>query len=157
MNKPLHYLAAAMLPLTSVVALAHDFTVGPLKIDHPWTRATPGGAKVAGGYLTIQNSGSAPDRLIGGASDVAGRIEIHEMAVKDGIMTMRPLDAGLEIKPGAKAELKPGGYHIMFMELKRPLKEGEAVKGTLQFEKAGTVAVEFAVQGVGAREPAHKH
>lgn len=157
MNKPVHYLAAAMLTLTSVVALAHDFTVGPLKIDHPWTRATPAGAKVAGGYLTIQNSGSAPDRLIGGASDIAGRIEIHEMAVKDGIMTMRPLDTGLAIKPGDKAELKPGGYHIMFMDLKRPLKEGESVKGTLQFEKAGAVAVEFAVQGIGAREPGHKH
>ena len=157
MNKPVHYLAAAMLTLTSVVALAHDYTLGSLKIDHPWTRATPGGAKVAGGYLTIQNNGSTPDRLVGGASDIAGRIEIHEMAVRDGIMTMRPLDAGLEIKPGDKAELKPGGYHIMFMELKRPLKEGERVKGTLQFEKAGKVAVEFAVQGVGARDTGHKH
>lgn len=157
MNKPVHYLAAALLTLTSVVALAHDFTVGPLKIDHPWTRATPGGAKVAGGYLTILNSGSAPDRLVGGASDIAGRIEIHEMAVKDGIMTMRPLPGGLELAPGGKAELKPGGYHIMFMDLKRQLKEGESVKGTLQFEKAGTVAVEFAVQSVGAREPGHKH
>lgn len=157
MNKPVHYLAAAMLTLTSVVALAHDFTVGPLKIDHPWTRATPAGAKVAGGYLTIQNSGSTPDRLLGGSSDIAGRIEIHEMAVKDGIMTMRPLPSGVEVKAGDKAELKPGGYHIMFMDLQRQLKEGESVKGTLQFEKAGTVAVEFAVQGVGAREPGHKH
>lgn len=157
MNKPVHYLAAAILTLTSVVALAHDFTVGGLKIDHPWTRATPAGAKVAGGYLTIQNGGSAPDRLLGGSSDIAGRIEIHEMAVRDGIMTMRPLDKGLEVKPGDKTELKPGGYHIMFMDLKRQLKEGESVKGTLQFEKAGTVAVEFAVQGVGAREPGHKH
>lgn len=155
MNKPVHYLAAAMLTLTSVVALAHDYTLGSLKIDHPWTRATPGGAKVAGGYLTVQNNGSAPDRLIGGASEIAGRVEIHEMAVKDGIMTMRPLDKGLEVKPGEKAELKPGGYHIMFMELKRLLKEGERVKGTLQFEKAGTVAVEFAVQGVGARDTGH--
>lgn len=156
MNTPIHYLAAAMLTLTSVVALAHDFTAGPLRIDHPWTRATPAGAKVAGGYLTIQNTGTAPDRLVGGSSEIAGRIEIHEMAVKDGVMTMRPLDKGLEVKPGDKAELKPGGYHIMFMDLKRQLTEGEAVKGTLQFEKAGTVAVEFAVQAVGARGPAHK-
>lgn len=157
MNKPVHYLAAAMLTLTSVVALAHDYTLGSLKIDHPWTRATPGGAKVAGGYLTIQNNGSAADRLLGGSSEIAGRVEIHEMAVKDGIMTMRPLPEGLEVKPGDRAELKPGGFHIMFMELKRPLKEGERVKGTLQFEKAGTVAVEFAVQGVGTRETGHKH
>ncbi|KPF71699.1 hypothetical protein IP69_06030 [Bosea sp. AAP35] len=157
MNKPVHYLAAAMLILTSAVALAHDFTVGPLKIDHPWTRATPSGAKVAGGYLTIQNSGSVPDRLVGVSSEIAGRIEIHEMAVRDGIMTMRPLPEGLVVKPADKAELKPGGYHIMFMDLKRPVREGEPVKGTLQFEKAGTVAVEFAVQGIGAREPGHKH
>ncbi|MDP3254680.1 MAG: copper chaperone PCu(A)C [Bosea sp. (in: a-proteobacteria)] len=157
MNKPVHYLAAAMLTLTSVVALAHDYTLGALKIDHPWTRATPGGAKVAGGYLTIQNGGSASDRLLGGSSEIAGRVEIHEMAVKDGIMTMRPLDKGLEVKPGEKAELKPGGFHIMFMDLKRPLKEGERVKGTLQFEKAGTVAVEFTVQAVGARDTGHKH
>lgn len=157
MNTITHYLAASALTLTSVVALAHDFTAGPLTLEHPWTRATPAGAKVAGGYLTIQNSGAAPDRLIGGASDIAGRLEIHEMAVKDGIMTMRPLTSGLEVAPGGKAELKPGGYHIMFMDLKRPLKEGESVKGTLQFEKAGEVTVEFAVGSIGAREPAHKH
>lgn len=157
MNQFTHYLAATVLSLTSAVALAHDFTVGPLKIDHPWTRATPAGAKVAGGYLTIQNTGAVPDRLVGGASEIAGRVEIHEMAVKDGIMTMRPLPSGLDLQPGGKAELKPGGYHIMFMDLKRPLKEGESVKGTLQFEKAGSVAVEFAVQSVGAREPGHKH
>jgi hypothetical protein len=157
MNKPAYYLAAIALTLTSVAALAHDFAVGPLKIEHPWTRATPAGAKVAGGYLAIQNTGTAPDRLIGGSSEIAGRLEIHEMAVKDGIMTMRPLPSGLEVKPGDKAELKPNGYHIMFMDLKRQLKEGENVKGTLQFEKAGSIAVEFTVESIGAREPAHKH
>ncbi|MFA6964335.1 copper chaperone PCu(A)C [Bosea sp. (in: a-proteobacteria)] len=161
MNKPIHYIAAIALTLTSAVALGHDFATGALKIGHPWTRATPVGAKVAGGYLTLQNGGSAPDRLLGGSSDIAGRIEIHEMAVKDGVMTMRPLDKGLEVKPGASVELKPGGYHVMFMDLKRQLKEGETVKVTLSFEKAGTLPVEFAVQSVGAREPSqgsgHKH
>lgn len=148
-------LAAAALLLSAGFAAAHDFKAGPLKIGHPWSRATPAGAKVGGGYLSIENTGTTADRLVSVSVPFAGRAEVHEMAVKDGIMTMRPLDKGLEVKPGEKAELKPGGYHIMFMELKRPLKEGERVKGTLQFEKAGTVAVEFAVQGVGARDTGH--
>lgn len=155
MNRPAHYLAAIAISLTSVVAIAHDFTAGDVKIGHPWTRATPAGAKVAGGYLTLENRGSAPDRLIGGSAEIAGHVEIHEMAVRDGVMTMRPLDKGLEVKPGATVELKPGGYHVMFMGLKRQLKEGESVNGTLIFEKAGSVAVKFAVQSVGARESGH--
>ncbi|CAN7641564.1 copper chaperone PCu(A)C [Bosea sp. LjRoot237] len=140
-------------------ALAQDYTAGPLKIEQPWTRATPAGAKVAGGYVAVTNTGATPDRLLGGSSDIAGKVEIHEMAVNNGVMTMRGLPEGVELKPGAKTELKPGGYHIMFMDLKRQLKEGEKVKGTLSFEKAGPVPVEFSVQSVGARAPAeaHKH
>ena len=152
-------LIAAALMLAAGTAFANDYTAGPLRIEQPWTRATPAGAKVAGGYVIVTNTGTAPDRLLGGTSEIAGKVEIHEMAVNNGVMTMRGLPDGLEIKPGEKAELKPGGYHIMFMELKRQLKEGEKVKGTLTFEKAGPVAVEFAVQSVGARAPAagHKH
>lgn len=140
-------------------ALAQDYTAGPLKIEQPWTRATPAGAKVAGGYVAVTNTGATPDRLLGGSSDIAGKVEIHEMAVNNGVMTMRGLPEGVELKHGAKTELKPGGYHIMFMDLKRQLKEGEKVKGTLSFEKAGPVPVEFSVQSVGARAPAeaHKH
>ena len=155
MNKLAHGIAAAMLALTGTAALAHDYTAGSLKIGHPWARATPAGAKVAGGYLTIQNGGATPDRLVGVSAEFAGRVEIHEMAVKDGVMTMRPLSNGVEVKPGDRTEFKPGGYHIMFMELKQQLKEGERIKGTLQFEKAGSVPVEFAVQSVGARDGGH--
>lgn len=152
-------LIAAALMLAAGAVFANDYTAGPLRIEQPWTRATPAGAKVAGGYVTVTNTGTAPDRLLGGTSEIAGKVEIHEMAVNNGVMTMRGLPDGLEIRPGAKAELKPGGLHIMFMELKRQLKEGETVKGTLTFEKAGPVAVEFSVQPVGARAPAagHKH
>ena len=140
-------------------ALAQDYTAGPLKIEQPWTRATPAGAKVAGGYVAVTNTGATPDRLLGGSSEIAGKVEIHEMAMNNGVMNMRGLPDGVELKPGAKLELKPGGYHIMFMDLKRQLKEGEKVKGTLSFEKAGAVPVEFSVQSVGARAPAaaHKH
>lgn len=140
-------------------AVAQDYTAGPLKIEQPWTRATPAGAKVAGGYVAVTNTGATPDRLLGGSSEIAGKVEIHEMAVNNGVMTMRGLPDGVELKPGAKIEMKPGGYHIMFMDLKRQLKEGEKIKGTLSFEKAGPVPVEFSVQSVGARAPAeaHKH
>lgn len=137
-------------------ALAHDYKAGALKIDHPWSRATPGGAKVGGGYLVIENTGSAADKLVAvSAPAIAGRTEMHEMAKTNGVMTMRPLDGGVEIAPGAKVEFKPGGYHIMFMELKQPLKQDERVKGTLTFEKAGTVEVEFKVEAVGARGADH--
>lgn len=151
--------AIAALALSCGATFAQDYTAGPLKIEQPWTRATPAGAKVAGGYVAVTNTGATPDRLLGGSSEIAGKVEIHEMAVNNGVMTMRGLPDGVELKPGAKTELKPGGYHIMFMDLKRQLKEGETVKGTLIFEKAGPVPVEFSVQSVGARAPAeaHKH
>jgi hypothetical protein len=159
MNKPIHYLAAIALTLTSAAALAHSYTVGPLKIGHPWSRATPGGAKVGGGYLSIENTGAEPDRLVSVQVPFAGKTEIHEMATANGVMTMRPLEAGIAIAPGAKVEFKPGGYHIMFMELKQPLKQDERLKGTLTFEKAGPVEVEFKVEAIGAKadEGGHKH
>ena len=150
-------LAAAALLLSAGFATAHEFKAGPLKIGHPWSRATPAGATVGGGYLSIENTGTAPDRLVSVSVPFAARSEIHEMAVKDGIMTMRPLDTGLEVKAGDKAELKPGGYHIMFMDLKRQLKEGETIKGTLTFEKAGTVDVEFKVDSIAAKGSEGEH
>ena len=126
-------------------AASDTFKVGDITVAAPWTRATPGGAKVAGGYLKVTNNGAAADKLVGATTDIAGRVEIHEMSMSGGVMQMRPLDAGLELKPGQTVELKPGGYHVMFMDLKRQLKEGETVKATLQFEKAGKVDVIFKV------------
>lgn len=134
-------------------ALAQEIKAGDLVITQPWSRATPSGAKVAGGYLTIENKGTAPDRLVSGAGDIAGKVEIHEMAMNNGVMTMRPLDKGLAIEPGKTVKLAPGGYHVMLMDLKGPLKEGDKVPMTLQFEKAGKVSLSLAVQGVGAQSP----
>ncbi|PZU94279.1 MAG: hypothetical protein DI527_03540 [Chelatococcus sp.] len=153
-----HGLALAALLLAATPAFAHGFKLGPLTIGHPWSRATPPGAKVGGGYLSVENTGTTADRLVSVSAPFAGRTEIHEMAVKDGVMTMRPLKDGVEIAPGAKVEFKPGGYHIMFMELKEPLKQGERRKGTLTFEKAGSVEVEFAVDAIGGKggETEHK-
>jgi hypothetical protein len=130
-------------------AIAHEFKVGDLEIEHPWSRATPPGAKVAGGYFTVTNKGSVPDRLLSISSEISDKAELHEMGVKDGVMTMRPVEGGLEIPAGGKIALKPGAYHLMFTGLKRQPKQGEKFAATLTFEKAGSVKVEFAVEGMG--------
>jgi copper(I)-binding protein len=134
---------------------AATFKLGNLTVTAPWTRATPGGAKIAGGYLKISNSGPVADRFLGAKSDVADHAQIHEMSMSDGVMKMRPLPGGLEIKPGETVELKSGGYHLMFMDLKHPLKAGESFRATLQFEKAGQLEVNFAVNALGASGPQH--
>ncbi len=138
-------------------AFAHDYTVGSLRIDHPWSRATPKGASVAAGYLVIENKGSVPDRLVGGSSAIADRFEIHEMKIDGGVMKMRPLTRGLEIAPGESVKLAPGGSHLMFVNLKEPPVEGKRFKATLVFEKAGAVEIEFAVEKIGTTGGEHKH
>jgi hypothetical protein len=152
-------LAALLLITLASAAHAHDYKMGSLVVDHPWTRATPKGASVAGGYVTITNTGSAADRLTGGSSDVSRNFEIHEMSMDGGVMKMRQLKNGLEIPAGATVELKPGSYHIMMMNLSRPLAKGDKVKASLTFEKAGKVDVEFAVEALGgmpaAKERGH--
>jgi copper(I)-binding protein len=151
-------LAAAILAvLHARDAAAADFSVGGMQIGNPWTRATPKGADVAGAYMRLSNKGAAADRLIGGSSPVAGRFEVHHMTVEDGVMKMRPVDGGLEVKPGETVELKPGSFHIMLMGLKQPLEKGQKVKGTLVFEKAGTVEIEYAVEALGASAPPGGH
>ncbi|RJT40432.1 copper chaperone PCu(A)C [Mesorhizobium waimense] len=141
--------ALALLFVGAQSAFAHEFKVGDLEIEHPWSRATPAGAKVAGGYFTVTNKGSAPDRLLSIASDVSDKAELHEMGVRDGVMTMRPVSGGLEIPAGGKVALAPGAYHLMFFGLKRQPKQGEKFSATLTFEKAGSVTVEFDVEGMG--------
>jgi len=145
---------AVLFALPGAPAQAQEVKAGDLVITQAWSRATPGGAKIAGGYLTIENKGSAPDRLISGSGDFAGKVEIHEMAMNNGVMTMRSLDKGLPIEPGKTVKLAPGGYHLMLMDLKTPLKQGDKVPLTLEFEKAGKVTLSLDVQGVGAQAPA---
>lgn len=153
-------LAAFFVVASAQAPMAHDFKAGAIEIDHPWSRATPAGAKVGAGYAVLKNSGAAADRLVSVSAPFAGRAEIHEMAVKDGVMTMRPLPDGIAIPPGGSVALQPGSYHIMFMDLKAPLTAGALVDGTLVFEKAGAVPVRFKVEPVGAARPAgagHDH
>jgi copper(I)-binding protein len=144
-----HFLVAALV-FGAGAATAHEYKVGSLEIIHPWSRATPKGASVAAGYMKIANSGAAADRLIGGTSAVASRFEVHEMKMEGGVMKMRPLAGGLEIKPGQTVELGPDApFHIMLVGLKQPLEQGQRVKGTLTFEKAGNVDVEYVVESIG--------
>lgn len=149
---------AAMLSGALAIAFplhAHEFKAGKLTIEHPWTRATPAGAKTAGGYLKITNNGSEPDRLTGGSAEGTDTVEVHEMAMENNVMRMRKLENGVEIKPGETVELKPGGFHLMMIGLKAPFKKDVMVKGTLQFEKAGAVPVEFQVDAIGSTGAGH--
>ena len=149
-------LLAAVLALVANAASAHEYKAGSIEIKHPWARATPKGATVAGGYMKIINTGTAPDRLVGGSTVAAGKFEIHEMSMDGGVMKMRMQPKGIEIKPGQTVEFKPGSYHLMFVGLKEPFEKGKRVKGTLQFEKAGTVEIEYAVEAIGS-SPAMDH
>jgi copper(I)-binding protein len=146
------FLIAAVLAAWAVMpAQAADVTAGSLKISAPWARATPKGASVGGGYITITNNGTAPDRLIGGSADVAKTFEVHEMKMDGGVMKMRPVANGIEIKPGQTVTLEPSGYHVMLVGLKQQLKQGEHFKATLEFATAGKVDVDFTVEGIGAK------
>ena len=146
--------AAMLAGLSGTSACAEDVKAGDLVITQAWSRATPGGAKTGGGYLTVENKGTAPDRLLGGSSDIAGSVQVHEMSMNNGVMTMRPLEKGLAIEPGKTVKLAPGGYHLMLMNLKQPLKQGDKLPITLEFEKAGKVTVSFDIESVGAQGPA---
>jgi copper(I)-binding protein len=138
------------------------YRVGPIVVEAPWSRATPGGAMVGGGYMRITNTSSEPDRLVSGSTVVAERFEAHRSTVRDGIARMEPVTEGLEIAPDQAVELKPGNMHAMFVNLRQGLKQGETVKGMLVFEKAGMLKVEYRVGGIGgqaapAAADAHQH
>jgi hypothetical protein len=153
-SRKLTFAAIACVVFAVAAARAEEVKAGDLVITQAWTRATPKGAKTSGGYLTIENKGSAPDRLIGGSADIAGSAQIHEMSTERGVMKMRPVENGLTIEPGKSVKLAPGGYHLMMMDLKQPLKRGDKVPVTLEFEKAGKVTISLDVEGVGAQGPA---
>jgi copper(I)-binding protein len=145
----------ALLLVLVHAAAAQSVTQGDITVSNCWSRAVPAGGKVAGGYLTIENHAATPDRLVSATAEIAGKADLHQMSMKDGIMTMRPVEGGLAIPASGKVELKPGAYHLMFTELKRRPKKGESFAGTLTFEKAGTVKVTFSVDAIGAMGPDH--
>ncbi|WP_439599634.1 copper chaperone PCu(A)C [Devosia sp.] len=138
-------------------AAAQLVTIGNLEISGGFSRATLPNAPVGGGYVTITNKGSEADRLVGAASPVAGVTQIHEMKMEGDLMKMNEVPDGVEIPPGATVTLKPGGLHIMFMQLTGPLVEGTSIPLTLTFEKAGSVEVQLSVESPAAKGPAEDH
>lgn len=142
---------ALLIPASGTAA---DYKIGSLTISDPWSRATPKGAQTAIGYMTIRNNGTSPERLIGGSIEVAAQFQLHSMKMEGDVAKMNELHS-VEIKPGQSIEFKPGGSHVMFVGLKRQLAKGEHIKGTLVFEHAGTVPVEYNVEGIGAKHTEH--
>jgi periplasmic copper chaperone A len=147
-------LAVAAAVALSSPALAQQYAVGDISVEKAWARATPKGAAVGAGYLVIHNKGAVADKLLGGASDVASDVQVHEMKMKDGVMTMRQLSEGLAVPANGSVTLAPSGDHLMFQGLKQPLVKGQTVKATLNFEHAGSLPIELKVEGVGAKAPA---
>ena len=149
----LSFCAALIGVIAGASAQAEEVKAGDLVISQAWSRATPNGAKIGTGYFTIENKGTTADKLVGVSGEVSDKIEVHEMSMNNGVMKMRPVDGGLTIDPGKTVKLAPNGYHLMIMDLKSPLKQGGKVPVTLEFEKAGKVAVTLDVQGIGAQGP----
>src|ERR1700752_1391877 len=124
-----------------------------IAILQAWSRATPNGAMVAAGYLTIDNRGNNADTLMSASTPHAAKAEIHEMIEVGGVMKMRPVWEGMTIPPNGKLVLAPGGSHLMFMELKAPFADGDQIPVLLDFERAGQIGISVEVGGIGARAP----
>jgi len=128
-----------------------------VEVSDAWMRATAPGQKTAAGYMTIRNTSARPERLVGGASEAAAKVGTH-VSIKDGeIMRMREVK-GYDIPAKGTFELKPNGAHLMLVDLKKPLKEGEKVPVVLKFDKSGEVKVDFEVRPLGASAAGqHQH
>jgi len=144
---------AGAAALSAPAAAAGDYDLGSIHISQPWSRATPKGAATGAGYMTLTNKGATADRVSCVSDDASVQCEIHTMTMEGGVMKMRPVEGGLEIKPGESVALKPGGNHMMFLSLKHPLQQGQTVKATLKFDHAGTIDVDYPVLAIGAPAP----
>jgi copper(I)-binding protein len=133
-------------------ALGQEVRNHGLTIARPWARASAGPARNAVGYMTIGNAGAVDDRLVAVSAGISERAGLHTHIMDGEVMRMRPVDA-IDVPAGSTVRLEPGGLHIMFVGLARPLEEGERFAATLSFERSGAVVVEFAVMGVGAMSP----
>jgi len=135
----------------------HHAMPAKVKVMNAWARATPGLVKNGGAYFTAVNGGGQADRIIGVSSDMASRTELHTHLNDNGVMRMRQVKDGIEVPPGGKVTFKPGGYHIMFIGLKKPFKKGDSFPVTIVFEKAGKQTVNVSVKTVGAMDGGMKH
>jgi copper(I)-binding protein len=150
---PVGVAAFFLAQLSVASSLAAEYHVGSIHITQPWSRATPKGAMAGAGYMTITNKGTTPDKVSCVSDDASAQCDIHSMTMEGGVMKMRPVEGGLEIKPGETVTLAPSGFHVTFRDLKHPLEEGKTVKATLKFDKAGSVDVEYPILAVGATAP----
>jgi copper(I)-binding protein len=146
---------AAAFALATLAAQAHEFKLGAITIGHPYARITAAGQPTGGGFMKFVNGGSA-DRLVSASADVSKSVELHMMKMDGDVMQMRQVD-GIELAAGQTVELKPGGYHVMFIGLKAPLKAGDKFPLKLKFEKAGEVEVIVNVEAQGAKMDGMKH
>jgi copper(I)-binding protein len=147
------------IPFFALVLFAAFPVHAQMQIDKPWARATAPGANVAGGYMVIRNAGAAADRLVSASSPAAAKVELHVHINDNGVMKMREVPA-YDVPAKGAFELKPGGAHLMFVEIRHPFKEGERVSVKLRFEKAGEISAEFHVGRLGDSAPAaaqHKY
>jgi len=147
--------AFVLARLVSGGAVAHEFKVGELRIEHPWSRAVATKAATAAGYMAIHNIGKEPDRLIGASTPRARTVEIHEMTMVDNVMRMRPVAGGIQIRPGESVRIAPNGLHLMIVGPDEGFVQGARVPMTLEFERAGKVEVELAVESARARATDH--
>jgi len=159
-------LAAAVLGSTLLLSacdkapeapVASETAASIIAITAPWSRETAPGQNAGGAFMTIANNGTAADRLTGGSTPVAGRVEVHTVSMDGGVMRMRQLEDGLEVPAGGEVTLKPGSFHVMLMDLKQPLKVGDKVPLTLTFKGAGTVETELVVKPAGAMASGMAH
>jgi copper(I)-binding protein len=146
-------LALGLVQISALSAHAADVDVGSIHISQPWARATPKGATSAAAYMTVTNNGKTADRVSCVSSDASAECQIHSMTMDNGVMVMRPVDGGLEIKPGETVTLRPGGFHMMLLNLKHPLEQGNSLQATLKFDSGGTVQVDYPIAAIGAAAP----
>ena len=139
--------ATTLLIVAASFAFAQDASI---QVEQPWARATPAGATTGAVYLTITNKSQEMDRMLSASSDVADKLQIHEMKVVNGTMEMREVPSGLPVPAKGSVVLKPGGFHVMLIGLKKPLKAGETIPLTLDFEKAGKVSITVPIRAMGA-------
>lgn len=145
--------AFAFAALPSGQAAAADYHVGSLQITQPWARATPEGADSGAAYMTVTNTGTKPERLSCVSSEESAKCQIHRMSMDNGVMKMREVPGGLEVKPGETITFKPGGYHLMLVDLKAPLQQGKTVEAVMKVDNGGTAQVEFPIAAIGAPAP----
>jgi len=136
------------IPIFVLILCAAFPVQAQMQVEKPWVRATVPGAKVGGGYMVLRNAGARADRLLSASSPAAAKVELHVHINDNGVMKMREVQ-GYDVPAKGSFELKPGGAHLMFMDIKRPFKEGEKLPVKLKFEKAGEVSADFQVGRIG--------